>query len=542
MTAQKLPIGIQSFEKIIKEKYIYVDKTRYIVQLLKGQVYFLSRPRRFGKSLFLSTLAAYFRGQKELFKGLYLEKAEEELARQEGREAWQEYPVLYLDLNGSNYKEAQSLAINLNDHLTLWEGLYGIAPSEQDFSMRFKGVIRRAYEKTGRQVVILIDEYDKLLLDTIEKPELNENHRDILRAFYSVIKSSDIYLRFVFLTGITKFGKVSVFSGLNNLKDISMREDFSAICGITPQELRENLTSYVESLAAKQKLQMSEALEVLKKQYDGYLFGAGGENVYNPFSLLNALDARALGKYWFTTGTPTFLVNYLKKAHYFVPNLEGKVRLSETRFDGFSANTLDPLPILYQTGYLTIKGYDNETDSYRLGFPNNEVRFGFFENLLAGYAPSYLSLGFSVNDFLDAVRAGDVDAFMTIVRSLLASIPYDTAPKEDIELRERDYQIAVYLVFALMGLFTQTEVQNSTGRADCVVITPKFVYVFEFKLWSSGSAQEALQQIIDKGYVTKYESSGKELILVGASFDEAKRNIGEWEVRRSESANRSNPD
>ena len=535
MTAQKLPIGIQSFEKIIKEKYIYVDKTRYIVQLLKGQVYFLSRPRRFGKSLFLSTLAAYFRGQKELFKGLYLEKAEEELAQQEGREAWQEYPVLYLDLNGSNYKEAQSLAINLNDHLTLWEDLYGIAPSEQDFSMRFKGVIRRAYEKTGHQVVILMDEYDKPLLDTIEQPELNESHRDILRAFYSVIKSSDIYLRFVFLTGITKFGKVSVFSGLNNLKDISMREDFSAICGITAQELKENLTSYVESLAAKQKLQMSEALEVLKKQYDGYLFGAGGENVYNPFSLLNALDARALGKYWFTTGTPTFLVNYLKKAHYFVPNLEGKVRLSETRFDGFSANALDPLPILYQTGYLTIKGYDNETDSYRLGFPNNEVRFGFFENLLAGYAPSYLSLGFSVNDFLDAVRAGDVDAFMTILRSLLASIPYDTAPKEDIELRERDYQIAVYLVFALMGLFTQTEVQNSTGRADCVVITPKFVYVFEFKLWSAGSAQEALQQIIDKGYATKYESSGKELILVGASFDEAKRNIGEWEVRRSES-------
>ena len=532
MTAQKLPIGIQSFEKIIKEKYIYVDKTRYIVQLLKGQVYFLSRPRRFGKSLFLSTLAAYFRGQKELFKGLYLEKAEEELARQEGREAWQEYPVLYLDLNGSNYKEAQSLAINLNDHLTLWEGLYGIAPSEQDFSMRFKGVIRRAYEKTGHQVVILMDEYDKPLLDTIEQPELNENHRDILRAFYSVIKSSDIYLRFVFLTGITKFGKVSVFSGLNNLKDISMREDFSAICGITAQELKANLTSYVESLAAKQKLQMSEALAVLKKQYDGYLFGAGGENVYNPFSLLNALDARALGKYWFTTGTPTFLVNYLKKAHYFVPNLEGKVRLSETRFDSFRADILDPLPILYHTGYLTIKGYDNETDSYRLGFPNNEVRFGFFENLLAGYAPSYLSLGFSVNDFLDAVRAGDVDAFMIILRSLLASIPYDTAPKEDIELRERDYQIAVYLVFALMGLFTQTEVQNSTGRADCVVITPKFVYVFEFKLWSAGSAQEALQQIIDKGYATKYESLGKELILVGASFDETKRNIGEWVVER----------
>ncbi len=532
MTAQKLPIGIQSFEKIIKEKYIYVDKTRYIVQLLKGQVYFLSRPRRFGKSLFLSTLAAYFRGQKELFKGLYLERAEEELAQQEGREAWQEYPVLYIDLNARNYKNEKALLDRLDLILREWEVQYNLAKINDAPEERFSYIIRQVAAKQGRQVVVLVDEYDKPLYESLEEKELHETFRSILKEFYAVIKSLDVYIRFVFLTGITKFGKVSVFSGLNNLKDISMREDFSAICGITAQELRENLTSYVESLAAKQKLQMSEALEVLKKQYDGYLFGAGGENVYNPFSLLNALDARALGKYWFTTGTPTFLVNYLKKAHYFVPNLEGKVRLSETRFDGFSVNTLDPLPILYQTGYLTIKGYDNETDSYRLGFPNNEVRFGFFENLLAGYAPSYLSLGFSVNDFLDAVRAGDVDAFMTILRSLLASIPYDTAPKEDIELRERDYQIAVYLVFALMGLFTQTEVQNSTGRADCVVITPKFVYVFEFKLWSAGTAQEALQQVIDKGYATKYESSGKELILVGASFDEAKRNIGEWVVER----------
>ena len=532
MTAQKLPIGIQSFEKVIKEKYIYVDKTRYIVQLLKGQVYFLSRPRRFGKSLFLSTLAAYFRGQKELFKGLYLERAEEELAQQEGRETWQEYPVLYIDLNARNYKNEKALLDRLDLILREWEVQYNLEKISDAPEERFSYIIRQVAAKQGRQVVVLVDEYDKPLYESLEEKELHETFRSILKEFYAVIKSLDVYIRFVFLTGITKFGKVSVFSGLNNLKDISMREDFSAICGITAQELKANLTSYVESLAAKQKLQMSEALAVLKKQYDGYLFGAGGENVYNPFSLLNALDARVLGKYWFTTGTPTFLVNYLKKAHYFVPNLEGKVRLSETRFDGFSANALDPLPILYQTGYLTIKGYDNETDSYRLGFPNNEVRFGFFENLLAGYAPSYLSLGFSVNDFLDAVRAGDVDAFMTIVRSLLASIPYDTAPKEDIELRERDYQIAVYLVFALMGLFTQTEVQNSTGRADCVVITPKFVYVFEFKLWSSGSAQEALQQIIDKGYATKYESLGKELILVGASFDEAKRNIGEWEVER----------
>ncbi len=272
----------------------------------------------------------------------------------------------------------------------------------------------------------------------------------------------------------------------------------------------------------------------MKKQYDGYLFGAGGENVYNPFSLLNALDARALGKYWFATGTSSFLVNYLQRAHYFIPNLEGKVRLNSSRFDSYRADVSDPLPILYHTSYLTIKEYDSETDSYRLGFPNNEVRYGFSENLLAGYAPSYLSLGISVKDFLDAVRGGDVGAFMTILQSILASIPYDTASKEKIELRERDYQIAVYLVFALLGLFTQTEVQSATGRADCVVVTPKYVYIFEFKLWSTGTAEEALQQIKDLGYATQYAVSGKELILVGASFDEKKRNIGTWTTQRNE--------
>ena len=534
MATQRLPIGVQSFEKMIRERYNYVDKTQYIVQLLRNQVYFLSRPRRFGKSLFLSTLAAYFRGQKELFKGLFLERAEEELAQQEGREAWQEYPVLYIDLNARNYKNEKALLDRLDLILREWEVQYNLEKISDAPEERFSYIIRQVAAKQGRQVVVLVDEYDKPLYESLEEKELHETFRSILKEFYAVIKSLDVYIRFVFLTGITKFGKVSVFSGLNNLKDISMREDFSAICGITAQELKENLTSYVESLATKQRLQMSEALAVLKKQYDGYLFGAGGENVYNPFSLLNVFASQTIDAYWFATGTSSFLVNYLKKARFYIPDLEGKVRLNASRFDSYRADMLDPLPILFHAGYLTIKGYDPETRVYRLGFPNNEVRYGFFENLLAGYAPAYLGLGFSVNDFLDAVRGGDVDAFMVKLRSLLASIPYDTAPKDDIELRERDYQIAVYLVFALMGLFTQTEVQSTTGRADCIVITPRFVYVFEFKLWSAGSAEEALQQILDKGYATKYEAAGKELILVGASFDEEKRNIKDWAVQRSE--------
>ncbi len=393
------------------------------------------------------------------------------------------------------------------------------------------GKIRRAYEKTGQQVAVLVDEYDKPLFDTLDNLELNTRNRDILKGFYSVIKSSDTYLRFAFLTGITKFSKVSVFSGLNSLKDISMREDYSAICGITEAELLANFTPYIEALAMKQRLSVEEALTKLKKQYDGYLFAYEGENVYNPFSLLNAFDAKAFGKYWFATGTPTFLVNYLKKARYNIPNLENKVRLNALRLDSYRADVNDTVPILYHTGYLTIKGYGPETDVYRFGFPNNEVRYGFYENLLLDYAPSYSDLGFSVNDFLDAVRAGDVDTFMNNLESLLASIPYDTAPTSDIAFRERDYQIAIYLVFALVGLFTQTEVHSTTGRADCVVLTEKYVHVFEFKLWSAGTAEEALQQILDKGYYTKYRATGKELILVGASFDEAKRNIGEWVVK-----------
>lgn len=533
MAERKLPIGIQSFQNLRENNYLYVDKTEYIAQLLNGKVYFLSRPRRFGKSLFLSTLAAYFQGQKELFKGLYLGKAEEELAKLENREAWQQYPVLYLDFARKEYKTKEDLIERLSLNLRSWEKSYGVSKITDSPEEQFAYIIEQIHEIHGKEVVVLIDEYDKPLYESLEDEELNAIYRGMLRGFYSVIKSLDAHIRFAFLTGITKFSKVSVFSGLNNLEDISLREDYAAICGITEKELAENFSPYIETLAKTLGQPLEKTLQLLKTQYDGYLFAKRGENVYNPFSLLNALKARSLGAYWFATGTSSFLVNYLKKARFYIPDLEGKVRLNASRFDSYRADMLDPLPILFHTGYLTIKGYDAETWVYHLGFPNNEVRYGFFENLLAGYAPSYLGLVFSVNDFLDAVRCGDVDAFMVKLRALLASIPYDTAPRDDIELRERDYQIAVYLVFALMGLFTQTEVQSTTGRADCVVVTPKFIYVFKFKLWSAGSAEEALQQIRDKGYATKYEATGKELILVGASFDEEKRNIKDWAVQRS---------
>ena len=532
MERKDLPIGIQSFEDLRKNDYLYIDKTKYIEQLLQGKVYFLSRPRRFGKSLFLSTLAAYFRGQKELFKGLYLEKAEEELAQHENREAWQVYPVLYLDLARREYKTCEDLLERLTLNLRSWEAAFGVAKVSDAPDEQFAYIIEQIHLTTGKQVVVLVDEYDKPLFESLDNEPLNAAYRGILRGFYSVIKSLDAHIRFAFLTGITKFSKVSVFSGLNNLRDISLVRSFSGICGITAQELSENFKPYIAALSEQIAKSQEETLAVLKREYDGYLFAADGENVYNPFSLLNVFASERIEPYWFATGTPTFLINYLRRVQYNIPDLENRARLSASRFDSYRADMLNPLPILFHTGYLTIKGYDPETWVYELGFPNNEVRYEFYENLLADYAPSYSDLGFSVNDFLDAVRAGDVDTFMTNLQSLLASIPYDTASASSLQLRERDYQIAVYLVFALVGLFTQTEVHSSTGRADCVVITEKYIYLFEFKLWSAGTAGEALQQIRDKGYATQYQSANKELLLVGASFDETKRNIGEWVVKR----------
>lgn len=532
MAERKLPIGVQSFEKMITEGYYYVDKTQYIAQLLKGQVYFLSRPRRFGKSLFLSTLAAYFRGQKELFKGLYLEKVEEELARQEKREAWIEYPVLYLDFNTENYKKLEDLENILHTHLKAWETLYGKDEAERTLSSRFKGVIQRAYEKTSKKVVVLIDEYDKALLDTLDNEDLNIQYRDILGAFFSVIKTCDEYLRFSFLTGVSKFSKVSVFSGLNNLRDISQLSDFAAICGITERELQTNFAPELETLGKELDQTHEALLATLKQRYDGYLFARRGDNVYNPFSLLNALAAKELADYWYATGTPDFLVKYLKEAHYFIPDLEGGVRLDDYGLDKHRADAHDPIPILFQTGYLTIKEYIAGRNYYRLGYPNDEVRYGFLNNLKSSFLPLDRGLGISIFKFLDDVDAQDVDAFMERLQTVFANLPYDTTAREEIKFRERDYQIVVYLIFALLGQYVQTEVQSVTGRADCVVDTPTTVYIFELKLWSTGTAEDALTQIRTKGYDTPYKSSGKEVILIGASFDAEKRNIGEWKVER----------
>ena len=527
-----MPIGAQSFEVLRSNQCVYVDKTRYVYQLIsQSRVYFLSRPRRFGKSLLLSTLDAYFSGKQELFKGLYLEQAELEFAAREKREAWQQYPVLYLDLNAERYAQPHDLENALNTHLVRWEQRYGKEASEATFSSRFMGVIRRAYEQTERQVVVLIDEYDKPLLDTLDKSELNGTYRDLLRAFFSVIKSSDRYLRFAFLTGVTRFNKVSVFSGLNNLRDISLLSDFAGICGITEQELEANFAPEIEALGDELGETRDATLAILKKRYDGYLFARKGENVYNPFSLLNVFASRELSDYWYATGTPTFLVEYLKAAHYNIPDLEGNVRLDESDLEANRTDSRNPLPILFQAGYLTIKEYQAMFNVYRLGFPNDEVRYGFMKNLLDGFAPTLYGAGVAASDFARDMLEGKVDEFMTRMRSILSGIPYSTVSSEEmVALRERDYQVSVYLIFSLMGQFVQTEVHNSVGRADCVVHTRDVIYVFEFKLWSKGTPQEALAQIKANGYDTPFRASGKRVVLIGVSFDEQKRTIGAWEA------------
>ena len=531
---RKMPIGVQSFEVLQKDGFVYVDKTELIWKLVnESRAHFLSRPRRFGKSLLLSTLKAYFLGQKELFKGLAIEKFEE--AEKEKREIWQKYPVLYLDFNLSKYETREDLEDLLNTHISLWEKEYGTETAESTFSSRFAGIIRRAYEKTAKRVTVLIDEYDKPLLQTMWKDEaLNETYRTILKGFLGVIKSSDQYLCFAFLTGVTKFSKVSIFSDLNNLRDLSLLSDYSAICGISQEELETCFKPEISALAENNSLSYEETLTKLKQRYDGYLFARKGKAMYNPFSLLNVFASREFSSYWFATGTPTFLVEYLKKAYYNIPDLDGNVKMNEAGLETYRAESINPLPILFQSGYLTIKEYNDFSRLYRLGFPNDEVRYGFLDNLLPAYTPIRTDkTGLSIWEFYEQIEAGDVDGFMQKMKGIISGIPYDNLTEKDLALREQNYQTAVYLVFALMNQFVHTEVHCATGRADCVVEFKDKVYIFEFKLTSNEtaegtSAQNAVKQIKEKNYADKYSGSGKKIIAIGASFDEEKRTIKDW--------------
>lgn len=516
-TPRKLPIGIQSFEKLRSEGFVYVDKTAFVYRLAQAGVpCFLSRPRRFGKSLLLSTFEAYFKGKKELFKGLAIEQLEQN---------WFEYPVLHLDLNAEKYDSRERLEKMLELQLERWETQYGVVKGNMTYSGRFATVIERAYKQTGRRVVVLVDEYDKPMLQTFDNPQLQEDYRKTLTAFYTVLKSADPYLQFVFITGVTKFAQMGIFSTLNQLNDISFDLDYNALCGMTRMEIEAAFVPELQALARQTETTYEQALEQLTRQYDGYRFTPekGFTPMYNPFSVLSALAKSRFGDYWFASGTPTFLVEMLKKTDFDLRDLEG-IEVSSASLSDDRADIGNPVPMIYQSGYLTIKSYDEEFREYTLCFPNEEVKYGFLHFAAPFYTPiSSTDTAFYIGKFVRELRSGDVEAFLTRLTSFFADFSYELNTKT-----ERHYQVVFYLVFKLMGQFTQAEVRSATGRADAVVKTADYIYVFEFKL--HGTAEEALQQIDEKGYLLPYAVDGRRLIKVGVSFDAEKRNLGKWLV------------
>ena len=527
---RNMPIGIQDFPSMIEGKYVYVDKTHFIPSLEKlGRAYFLARPRRFGKSLFISTLQTYFEGREELFKGLAIERIKAEKS-----EEWQKYPVLKLDLNAGNYKDSQELRLVLNAHIKDWCEQFGLVQQFDIAHLNFAYVIKSLYEKFKQKVVILIDEYDKPLITTLENEELQEQHRATLKAFYSVIKSLNGCIHLSFLTGVTKFSKVSIFSDLNNLFDISFDEEYSSLCGITEEELKNNFSNEVKVLANKYEKPQEEMLFILKKKYDGYRFSKKEESIYNPFSLCIAFERKDLGDYWFSSGTPSFMVHLFEQKVFDIPDLEGNIEITQRAIDDYRMDYSNLAPLLFQSGYLTVKDYNKKIDMYVLGYPNDEVKYAFLECLMRVYtSASNNPLGhFMINNFLNSMEKGDIDRVLTLTKALMASIPYDSLPEDKLFLREHNYQTAIYLIFLLMGQYVRTEVHSSVGRSDVEVETADAIYIFEFKV--GGKPQDAIAQIKEAGYADKHKASNKNIFLIGASISRNKRTLGKWVVEKVE--------
>ena len=522
---RKLPIGIQSFKNIIEDGYIYVDKTEYIHRLVStGQSYFLSRPRRFGKSLFLSTLKAYFEGRRELFKGLRIEELEGN-----DPDAFAVYPVFYFDFNRKNFQREPALEEILIDHLTTWESLYGNEYTNSPIEERFQHLIKMAYEQTGRRCVVLVDEYDKPLLESLTNESIEEHNKAVFKGFFSTLKSYDEYIKFAFLTGVTKFSKVSIFSDLNQLRDISMSEDYRSICGITEAELHCHFMPEAEAMAQSLGISIDECFNRLKQMYDGYHFTSNSQGVYNPFSLLSAFSERRFSMYWFATGTPTFLIKKLEATGFDAKKItDGEIYATEAELTDYRADNPDPIPLFYQTGYLTIKGYDRMFDSYELGYPNDEVKYGFLNSL----APSYMhneerDSVLSIAGFGRDIIKGDTDSLRDRFTALFARIPYREGEEND-KWVERDFQNVIYIVFMLLGQFVHTEQHSSKGRADCILETADYVYIFEFK--RDETAAKALSQITEQGYDKPYAADKRTIIRIGANFNSKERTLDGWEV------------
>mgnify|MGYP002103806132 FL=1 len=510
------PIGIQTFSKIREGNYLYIDKTEYVYRMTHSasSYMFLSRPRRFGKSLLTSTLHSYFSGRKELFHGLAMEKLEKE---------WTEYPVLHFDMSTAKHADSEQLLQELNLKLYGYEQIYGRLEEEVNPNQRLMGLIKRAYEQTGKKVVVLIDEYDAPLLDVVHERENLDVLRNIMRNFYSPLKACDPYLRYVFLTGITKFSQLSIFSELNNIKNISMDEPYAAICGISEDEIRLQMKDDLGGLAKKLEITPEEALMKLKENYDGYHFTSPSPDIYNPFSLLNAFADGKFGSYWFGSGTPTYLINMLEKFGV-EPSEIGNNRVSVEDFDAPTERMTSIIPLLYQSGYITIKNYDEELDLYTLNIPNKEVRIGLMKSLLPHYVGSKAPETTTMVAYLSRdIRNGDMDTALRRLQTFLSTIPQCDNTKY-----EGHYQQVFYIIFSLLGYYVDVEVRTPRGRVDIVLRTKTTLYVMELKL--DKSAGEAMEQIDLKNYPERFALCGLPVVKVAVSFDSERCTIGGWEI------------
>ena len=518
METRVLPVGIQSFETMRKGscEYLYIDKTALVYKMVsKDCPYFLSRPRRFGKSLLVNTLKAYFEGRKDLFEGLAMETLEKE---------WTVYPVFTFDLSTAKYSEIENLRYALNSLLKTYENRYSISDDSAAYGGRFSNLIEKAYEKTGKKVVILIDEYDAPMLDSIGDEEKQTVIRNIMRDFFSPLKAQANKLRFVFLTGITKFSQLSIFSELNNLRNISMDDEFSGICGISKEELLSQMQPEIEALAKSNEETYEEACEHLRQLYDGYHFSANGEDIYNPFSIVSVLTCKRYENFWFSTGTPTFLLELMRKQNIEMLDMKS-LCLPSSDFDIPTEFNPEPLAVLYQSGYLTIKGYESFTKSYHLDFPNYEVKSGFSDFLVKYYGRSYNRERISLRSrFMKSMMCGDVSSFLTEMKIFLLGFPYDLGEN----CGEKHYQTILYSVLLSIGMDVHAEVSVAEGRVDMTVSFPQTNYIFEFKL--NKTAQEALDQINANNYAACFAGDPRKIIKAGVNFNTQTRTIDEWVV------------
>ena len=520
-SSRKMPVGIQDFEKLRTAGYVYVDKTLHLYHLAKEySPLFLGRPRRFGKSLFASTLKAYFLGKRELFDGLAIAELEKE---------WVEYPVIYIDFNVGSCDSLSSVEITLNYILDNYERKWGITEKKGNLPVRLAHLIETAYTKFAQKVVVLVDEYDKALVNTMDNVQTHNDLRTFFKGFYGVLKGMDFALRFVLLTGVTKFAKVSVFSDLNQLKDISLDHRYADICGISETELITQFQPELHLLAKEAGITYNETVAKVKKRYDGYRFAPMGVSVYNPFSLLSVFDSFYFGYYWFKTGTTTFLANTLRNNRFDIRSLNNNVTIAGKDMDEYRAKETSLTPLLYQSGYLTIKSYNPQYDEFTLGFPNEEVKYGFLNELIPAFAPQGVMNGsFSISHFVKALAQGAVDEFMEQLTAFYASIPYDAIKASHRD--EQYYQHLFYLLFTLMGQFVDTEIKSAKGRADAVVKTADSIYLFEFKIDEYGTAEEALEQIDHKGYLIPYFADHRKLFKIGVEFSAKAKGIKRWKL------------